>query len=126
MSEHHREQPLGIISAQRKSIGVTHARVRDTDKHFAFTRRGHINFKNLKGLPSGKRNSGAGFHGCFSGIESIQLALPVSYSRIDERSRTTQRVNGRRHDGALRSQPRLQGKPISSSYGSMTINHWTT
>jgi hypothetical protein len=62
MAGHDREQPLGVVAAQREGIGMADTGVRDHDKHLTFLGRCDIDLNNLQGLASLKGHGGTGFH----------------------------------------------------------------
>ena len=57
MTEHRRENPLGIIAREGKRIGVTHAGMRDFYQYLALTRRFHIDLNDLQGFACFKSHS---------------------------------------------------------------------
>ena len=63
VAQHHREQALGVFTAQGEGVGVAHAGVGDLDQHFALLGRGDIDFHDLQGFSGLKGHGGAGFHG---------------------------------------------------------------
>lgn len=47
-----------VRSAERERIGMAHASMGDAHQHFTLARASNINFKNLEGLTSSKRDRG--------------------------------------------------------------------
>jgi hypothetical protein len=112
---------------------VAYAGVRDPNHHLAFAGRSHINIENLKRLPRGKRNSGAGFHEwllrsgtglsgrCALAIELLEIVVEPCARGLRKRPKP--------HHSAPKKVVRLRTiadealPTIASGYGSMTINH---
>lgn len=62
MTEHYGKHPFGIITGQRKSIGMAHPRMGNTHHHLTGLRIFHINFNNLQRLTRRKSHCRSRFH----------------------------------------------------------------
>jgi len=79
VTQHHREQTLGVVTAQREGVGVAHTRVRDLHQHLTLLGRGHVDFNDLQGLACRKGHSGARFdHGVSFNQGAVYAAISTA------------------------------------------------